>query len=110
MTAITQSSVGRKRTVKKGKRIRFALDLTFDAHVKLVQLDKSLVGTDDYMGLAFFWNYEYKWPMRLASSRECIKVHDAFIYAGLPLNGESPAHDAIIERFGLNVKYETRGL
>ena len=29
--------------------------ITFDAFCKLDKLDRSLVGTPDYMGLAYFW-------------------------------------------------------
>lgn len=60
--------------------------------------DQTLVGTPDYQGIAYFWNYGYRHYLRDASYGKCRRVHDAFLRAGLPLDGESPEHLAIIRR------------
>ena len=67
-----------------------------EATAKLLALDESFIGTPDYMGLAYFWHYCYRHSLRDASRARRCRVHDALVRAGLPLNGESPAHDAII--------------
>lgn len=73
--------------------------MTYNATMKLMALDKTFVGSEDYLGLEYFWAYEYRYPMRDATARERRKVHAAFLKAGLPLDGESPEHAAIIKRY-----------
>lgn len=75
------------------------LPLTSTAYYALHALDeKTLVGTPDYLGLAFFWNYEYRHYLREATPKQRKLVHDLLIEAGLSLDGASPDHAAIIEK------------
>lgn len=74
------------------------LYLTANAREEVHALDKELVGTDDYMGLAYFWAYEYRYPMRETSAYYRVCVHRAFLAAGLEPAGESTEHQAIIDR------------
>jgi len=50
-----------------------------NAFRKLLELDSSLIGTPDYMGLAYFWHYTYRHYLRDASPINRHKVHSAFI-------------------------------
>ena len=79
-------------------RQRTSLYLTSDAYQRIRSADAEWVGTENYMGLAYFWAYEYRYPMRDASAYDLVRVHDAFLAAGLELDGESDAHAEIIER------------
>ena len=72
--------------------------LTATATEKLLALDRTFIGTDDYMGMAYFWSYTYRHSMRPASYAVCRRVHRAFRAAGLPVSGESPAHARIVTR------------
>lgn len=64
----------------------------------LTELDMSFIGTANYMGVAFFWSHEYRFYLRDARPVERVRVHDAFINAGLPLAGTSMEHLLIIEK------------
>ncbi len=78
---------------------RAAIDtdsLTWAATDALLSLDARFIGTPDYMGMAYFWAYEYRYPMRGASYGERRRVHAALLAAGLAVDGESDAHTAII--------------
>ena len=70
---------------------------TFEAGQAVLKLDETFVGTEHYMGVAWCWNYEYRYPMRDASVATCKAVHAKMLAAGLEVNGCSPAHDEIIE-------------
>jgi hypothetical protein len=67
-------------------------------------LDQNLIGKDEYMGLAYFWNYEYRHPMRDISSAMRRRVHRKFLHAKLPINDASPAHKEIIDAVIKNVR------
>jgi len=69
---------------------------TFEAGQAVLKLDKTFVGTEHYMGVAYFWEYEYRYPMRDASVATCKAVHAKMLAAGLKVNECSPAHDEII--------------
>jgi hypothetical protein len=71
---------------------------TLKATALLLALDKSLIGTPDYMGLAYWWADEYKHGLREASARERKKAHDAIVAAGLPLDGVSDLHVKFIAK------------
>jgi hypothetical protein len=65
----------------------------------LLELDKSFIGTPDYMGIAYFWNYEYRHYLRDATRYRRRLVHKKLVEAGLDLVGYTPAHTAIVVRF-----------
>ena len=62
-------------------------------------MDFSYIGTEDYMGLAPFWAWEYKYPVRDFDAALRVQVHDALIDAGLSLDGASDGHEKIIGPF-----------
>ena len=70
---------------------------THEATQAIYKLDKTFVGTENYLGVASFWNYEYRYPMRSASVATCKAVHAKMLAAGLEVDDCTPAHDEIIE-------------
>ena len=70
--------------------------VTFDAFCALNELDKSFVGTPNYMGVAFFWGQEVKHYLRDASQAQRRKIHKKWLLAGLDLRGDSYKHHEII--------------
>lgn len=49
--------------------------ITFEAFSKLLELDQSFVRTPNYMGIAYFWNYEYRHYLRDMSQYRRRLVH-----------------------------------
>lgn len=82
------------------------VQLTTGAFLKLQALDETLIGTADYMGIAFFWSYAYRHTMRDLSAAQRKTVHDRFRKAGLALDGESDAHASIVDEY--RVRYLAR--
>jgi hypothetical protein len=73
-----------------------SLPLTLRAYEAVLTLDEKFVGTPDYMGVAGWWSYEYKWTLRESTAKQRKRAHDAILAAGLPLDGESAHHAAIV--------------
>lgn len=69
------------------------------AFTGLLALDKTFVGTGDYMGLASFWATAYKFTMRACSVANCKRVHQMLISRGLAVHEESDAHWAVIKKY-----------
>lgn len=69
-----------------------------DAMIKLQKFEKKLIGTPYYMGISYFWNYEYRHYMRQQSSRVWVQVHDELLRRGLDVSGVSDEHEEIIKR------------
>ena len=88
----------------------YTLPLTFFSYNKLYLLDKTLVGTPDYLGLAYFWSGEYKQLLRIATPKQCKTVHDRLLAAGLKLDGVSDQHKAIVEKVLLKKAKKVYGL
>ena len=76
----------------------YSLPLTLRAFEALLTLDEKLVGTPDYMGLAYWWDQRSKHVLRAASPAERKRAHGAILRAGLPLDGESDEHAEIVLR------------
>ena len=72
-------------------------NISFVAHNALTTLDESYVGTDNYMGIAWFWHVDYKHYLREQSYTKLMVIHRWFLKAGLPVNGESNKHLEIIQ-------------
>jgi|LakMenEpi03Aug12_release.lakeMendotaPanAssembly.Ray.scaffolds.fasta_scaffold38884_16 hypothetical protein len=70
--------------------------LTFRATMILHRIDDAMIGTPDYMGLAYWWAEEYKHHLRAATPAECKRAHDKLIAEGLALDGVSDRHKEII--------------
>lgn len=88
----------------------YNLPLTFDAYAKLEDLDETLVGTRDYLGLAYFWAYEYKEYLRIATPKQRKLVHDRLLAAGLKLDAVSPKHESIVKKVLLAKAKKVYGL
>lgn len=70
---------------------------TWEATQAIMELDAKFVGTENYLGVAYFWEHEYRYPMRDASVATRKAVHAKMLAAGLNVGECSPAHDEIIE-------------
>ena len=70
--------------------------MTFRAFCIIMRIDHALVGTPDYMGLAYWWDHEYKHSLRACTTKQRKKAHDALLAAGLALDGVSDEHERII--------------
>ena len=69
---------------------------TWEATDALIQLDKKFIGSPSYMGLAYFWAYEYRHYLRDATVAQCKKVHKKWMEADLDFLETSQAHWDII--------------
>ena len=87
------------KTKPGGPLDRLSLSVTGKAEEAILWLDSGFVGTPDYMGMAWFWNYEYRHYMRGATRRQRQRVHAAFLKTGLPVDGQSDEHEAIVIKF-----------
>jgi hypothetical protein len=75
----------------------YVVELTDEAFLKLRYIDQQFVGTWNYMGLAYFWAHDYRHDLRDAPAVVRCRIHDAFLSAGLPLNGASAQHRQLID-------------
>ena len=66
---------------------------------KFLDLDKSFIGTPDYMGMAYFWHYDYRHYLRDSSPYRRRLVHKHLCAAGLDPVGNTPEHTAIITQY-----------
>ena len=62
----------------------------------LEALDKSYIGTSNYMGIAQFWGDRYSPALRRCSSAQRKMIMSKFMNKGLPIGGESQDHAEII--------------
>lgn len=76
---------------------RYEVCLTRDQHLRLLAVDEEWVGSEHYMGLAYYWNYEYRFHLRDATASQRVRVHRMLLDLGLALDGYSPAHTAVVE-------------
>ena len=81
------------------------LQMNYDLSINLnkiqwyaIDLDKSFIGTSDYMGCAYFWAYEYRHYLRDVSYAVRRKVHKQFLKCFLLVDGESDQHLEIIRK------------
>lgn len=70
--------------------------VTFKAHQEIRELDQKYIGTENYLGLAYFWAYEYRHYLRDCTFAKRRKIHKRLIKEGLPVDGESDQHLEII--------------
>ena len=70
--------------------------ITWQATDALLKLDETFIGTPSYLGLAYFWAYEYRHYLRSASVAQCKKVHKKWLDADLDFLETSQAHWDII--------------
>lgn len=72
-------------------------NITSEAFFQINDLDKTFIGTNNYMGIAFYWNYEYRHFLRDATIKQRAKVHAKFLENNLDIVGQSDKHLAIIK-------------
>lgn len=74
--------------------------LTQEAHHKLWELDRSFIGTEHYMGLAYFHNHIYRHILRddpsIAQRR---RIHAELLKRGLKPIGVSYEHNEVIAKY-----------
>ena len=94
--------------IEKDTTLCYNLPMTQDAFVKLSDIDRGLVGTKDYMGLAYFWGGSIKHTLRDFTPNQRKQCHDALFNAGLAEVCEvsgvqyiptTPESEAIVVRF-----------
>jgi len=66
--------------------------LTWEASLNLLNLDKTLVRTPDYMGIAYFWHYDFRFHLRDASYAKRRKIHSQWLKHGI--NFDKPCDTA----------------
>ena len=71
--------------------------ITTDAYIKLKELDEKFIGTYNYLGIAWFWNYEFRHYLRDASINERKKVHNIFLTYNLNVSDATELHYQIIK-------------
>ena len=75
-------------------------DVTIGAMMKLTEADRQLIGTPDYMGLAWFWKFSnpQKQVFSTASIKNRRKIHNEYLAQGLDIDGDSGIHRMIVHR------------
>ena len=63
------------------------------------KIDEYNLGSSKYMGIAWFWNYEYRHYMRDSSYITRQIIHDRLLEFDLELSGKSDKHHLIITAF-----------
>ena len=72
-------------------------NITSQAFADIHELDTKYVGTNNYLGVAYFWNYEYRHYLRDTTNHRRKRVHDLFLKEGLDVAGSSDRHLKIIQ-------------
>ena len=60
---------------------------TWNATKAILELDKSFVGTPDYMGVAYFWTHEFKHTLRDVTVSQRRRIHKLWLKEGLSFEG-----------------------
>ena len=70
--------------------------IPFEAYEAVRDLDYKFVGTDNYMGIAWFHDMAYKHLLRDCSIAQRRKIHQKLLYHSCDVHGTSLLHDEII--------------
>lgn len=81
------------------KKFTTSADPKYIMQSVIMHIDATLVGTPYYMGIASFWNTEYKFTMRETTKSVLIKIHNAFLENNLDVSGQSDKHQQIIDKY-----------
>ena len=74
--------------------------ITWKAYQKLMDVDKKLIGTKDYMGLVYFHNYGYRHILRDDPSiYQRRKIHAELLKRGLDPVEISKEHNEVIAKY-----------
>jgi hypothetical protein len=57
--------------------------ISWGATSEIYKLDKKFVGTEDYMGVAYFWSHEYKHTLRDVTISQRRRIHKKALNLGL---------------------------
>jgi hypothetical protein len=76
-----------------------SVPFTHTGITKLFNLDESFIGTPDYMGIAYFWHYDFRHHLRDSSRYRRRLVHKHLIESGLAPDGNTKEHEAIVTRY-----------
>lgn len=57
--------------------------ISWGASGEIYKLDKKFIGTEDYMGIAYFWGHEYKHYLRDATISQRRRIHNKALTLGL---------------------------
>lgn len=71
--------------------------ITLKAYTALYEIDQTFIGTENYMGIAYFWHYAFRHYLRDASDYERIIVHKAFLAHNLSVSDETQLHWQIVK-------------
>ena len=77
-----------KISMKENYKTTLIFNNDMDQYKQIHKLDKSYVGTNNYMGLAYFWDHEVKHWLRDATPFQRVKVHKLFIANKIPFDNE----------------------
>jgi len=72
--------------------------ITGEAFVKIHEIDQNFISTNNYLGIAYFWSYEYRHYLRDASTSKRKLIHNTFLKNGLILDQASKKHFTIIKQ------------
>ena len=73
-------------SMKENYKTTLILNYDMDQYKQIHKLDKSYVGTNNYMGLAYFWDHEIKHWLRDATPYERVKIHKLFLANKIPFD------------------------
>ena len=82
----------------KGDLLNIVVNWSGKAFHELNKLDKKFIGTEDYMGVAYFWANDYKHSLRDADPIMKKYVHDLWMELDLSLDGVSDEHKKVLEK------------
>jgi hypothetical protein len=55
-------------TMHRANATKYEVYLTYEQFARMQAVDKEWIGSEHYMGLAYFWNYEYRFHLRDATA------------------------------------------
>jgi hypothetical protein len=71
------------KAAQKPERLVEPLSLTREMEMRLCRIDKKLIGTENYMGLAWFWSPDFNMLLIHAAPEVRVAAHDAMLAEGL---------------------------
>ena len=93
------------KTKETNHMIIHTTSLTINALSEITKLDRTLVSTPDYMGLAYFWGHDYKHSLRDATATQRRKIHNTWLERGIDFINQSEEGWNVIEKIIPNIKH-----
>ena len=69
---------------------------SLDTMGMLNEMDQKFIGSKNYMGLAYFWAYDYRHTLRDCNVASRVAVHAAWLANELALDGVSAKHETVM--------------